>query len=538
MSASTSTSSHYPEIMQKLRDIFRLEAFRKNQLEAITAALEGKDVFILMPTGGGKSLCFQLPAVCEGGKTRGVTVVVSPLLALMKDQVDSLRRKKIDAHLSIQDTAAEDWPRLIQNSQKPRLWYLTPEKLRESNTVHSILGALKGSGHLARFVIDEAHCISTWGQEFREAYTTLGELRKRYPGIPIMALTATANQRTVADIVSQLHLSNDHVSLAQSFNRTNLKYVVRPKTKDLLGQICDFIQSYHRGQAGVIYCSTRATTEEVAKSLRSRGLQAAHFHAGVDTQLKEVTVNRWQSGTVPIIVATIAFGMGIDKPDVRFVVHYDMPKSISGYYQETGRAGRDGAPADCLLYYSFQDLKKAIRMINLNDEATKESKKKQEEAVREVYQYCQNDSECRRVQILHYFDEKFDKKDCKRGCDVCEADRETTSEDVTASAKATIQLVQLLVRERKERIPLGPLKAILRGSKSQEVRNKQHDQLPYHGVCAHMHVDLIDRMLEQLGLRNVIVNVRVKNGAGFHSDYLDVRGCVFFITKLMALRLI
>lgn len=326
-SKTPSTSSPYDrEIYQQLRSIFELSNFRPNQLGAITATLEGKDVFVLMPTGGGKSLCYQLPAVCTTGKTTGVTIVVSPLLALMKDQVTSLLKKNVNALLSNSETGGDDWSRLITCRSKPNLWYVTPEKLRDSGAVSKVLQRLYDDQSLARFVIDEAHCISTWGQDFRDAvslftvvsvcvccikpivqYTSLGSLRERYPNVPIMALTATANKKTVCDIISQLKLRKDHISFTQSFNRINLNYIVKTKRGSPLNEMTNFITSKHQGHAGIVYCQARQTCETVARNMRDRsGLSAAHFHAGMTTAEKDQVIDDWQVGKVCIIVATVS----------------------------------------------------------------------------------------------------------------------------------------------------------------------------------------------------------------------------------------
>ncbi|PPQ66885.1 hypothetical protein CVT26_009825 [Gymnopilus dilepis] len=518
---SLSLSPYYNEIMDKLRGVFKLSQFRTNQLEAITAALDGRDVFVLMPTGGGKSLCFQLPALCTSGKTKGVTVVVSPLLALMKDQVDNLHKKRINALLSNAETVGEDWQQLVKSENKPDLWYVTPEKLRDSPKVNEILSILYRNQKLARFVIDEAHCISTWGQDFRDAYTALGSLREKYPSVPIMALTATANRRTVADIVLQLRLK-DHASFTQSFNRPNLKYYVKNKKgESVIVDIAGFIQSKHNGEAGVIYCNTRAKCESVAASLRERGLSAAHFHAGMPTEEKEFTVHSWQKGTALVIVATIAFGMGIDKADVRFVIHHDMPKSMSGYYQETGRAGRDGKPADCVMYYSGGDASRLMSQIKKTEGVTQDSIERQVNAVLEVMQFAQNTSECRRVQILRHFDEDFSKADCARGCDTCEADRELISTNVTQHAQAALTVVHLL-QSRGDSITLPQLRAILRGSKNVETLSKQHDQLQQHGHCKELPKELLELMLSSLISYNMLTNTRRANRSGFHTDYLEL----------------
>lgn len=312
------------EIFGNLRKIFGLQAFRKNQLEAITATMAGKDVFVLMPTGGGKSLCYQLPAVCHSGKTRGVTVVISPLKALMHDQVNSLRRKGIEAVLLMSDTsqsnAAQARQRLTGND-KPAMLYITPERLQISDFLRNILQKLYTRGQLARFVIDEAHCISTWGQDFREAvslfsccfgalmkpvipqYQSLHLIRVEYPDVPIMALTATANSNTVDDILQRLKL-RDPAIFTQSFNRTNLNYEIVPKKG--VDEVARFIKSKHSNHSGVIYCLGRDKCEKVAKQLRDKGLSAKHYHALLEQEEKERTQGEWQSGDCRIIVATVS----------------------------------------------------------------------------------------------------------------------------------------------------------------------------------------------------------------------------------------
>ncbi|KAJ3573735.1 hypothetical protein NP233_g2250 [Leucocoprinus birnbaumii] len=361
------TGTYMEEVYHQLEFVFGLKEFRPNQLEAISATLEGKDVFVLMPTGGGKSLCYQLPAVCTSGKTCGVTIVVSPLTALMEDQVSALTAKGVDAFFWSADSLQHEVSaKLFSGDKKPSLLYVTPEKLRASSSCRNLLERLYRQQQLARFAIDEAHCISTWGQDFRSAYQGLGQLRQDYPNVPIIALTATANERTRDDIVDQLRLRNP-ASFNQSFNRPNLKYYIEKKTK-VLDSIVDFIQRKHPNSSGVIYCLSRRSCQNLTEQLQSKGLRAEYFHAGLDKDTKNRLLEEWKKDKFRIIVATIAFGMGIDKPDVRFVIHHDLPKSLSGYYQETGRAGRDGKPADCVLYYSYKDFLTICWMIeNDND---------------------------------------------------------------------------------------------------------------------------------------------------------------------------
>ncbi|TFK42827.1 P-loop containing nucleoside triphosphate hydrolase protein [Crucibulum laeve] len=530
---STSSTNHcnspyYSEVMQQLRSIFKLKSFRTNQLEAITATMDARDVFVLMPTGGGKSLCYQLPAICDSGKTKGVTVVVTPLIALMKDQVDSLLNKGIDAFLWNADTPHPTVSHRIYGSgPKPRLLYVTPEKLDGSSALKNVLKNWHRTNTLARFVIDEAHCISTWGQDFRDAYKNLGILRDEFPGVPIMALTATANQITIDDIVTQLKLNN-HAFYRQTFNRPNLRYFIKDKKK-VVPQIVDYIRAEHVGHAGVIYCTGRDRCEIVAEQLREEGLSAAHYHARMSNSEKDTTLADWQNGDVKIIVATIAFGMGIDKADVRFVIHHDLPRSLSGYYQETGRAGRDGKPADCVLYFHAKDFNIICKMIkNDRDREQKQDQaaiNRQIEAAREVVKYCKNISVCRRVQLLQFFGEKFSKNKCAGGCDNCIDHRPVVPEDVTAISRNAVQLLRDIER-MGDNITMARLQNILKGSNLAELRGKGYDKLPLFGSAQDQPKELLEQVVQHLQFIDVLAPVAVQNGAtSYHTEYIQVSQC-------------
>ncbi|TFK67699.1 ATP-dependent DNA helicase [Pluteus cervinus] len=518
-------SKYYKEVKLQLQHSFGLEDFRPNQLEAITAAMEGRDVFVLMPTGGGKSLCYQLPAVCQSGSTRGVTVVVSPLLALMKDQVESLRQKNIDTFLWNGDTLYEDAQNRMYNDPPPKLMYVTPEKLKESGVVNKYLSTLYNQKQLARFVIDEAHCISTWGQDFREAYQGLGSLRDSYPNTPMMALTATANQTTSDDIIHKLKMRNTAV-FQQSFNRLNLTYYIKEKKKNsVVSDIAAYIKAKHYGKTGVIYCLGRDKCEFVADKLRQEGLKATHFHAKMLSDEKDEAMAAWMAGTCHIVVATIAFGMGIDKADVRFVIHHDMPKSIDGYYQETGRAGRDGLPADCVLYYNFADFKSIQRMIEAVEPGKprplKDVTDRQIGAARKVVEYCSNTVTCRRVLLLHYFGEVFESKNCKRHCDNCMNDIECLSQNVTDEAKCAAELVKSF-RDADEMVTVAQSREILRGAKTQDIQRKKHDRFPMYGKAAGLPPELLEQMLMRLLFMEVLVEVSMPTSSGFHASYVAV----------------
>ncbi|KAJ7684805.1 DNA helicase [Mycena polygramma] len=517
------TGPYAAEIKSHLTRTFDLHEFRPNQFEAIDAAMTGRDVFVLMPTGGGKSLCYQLPAVCRGGKTKGVTVVVSPLLALMHDQVNGMKAKGIDAALVTSTTADEEArhirDRLFSNA-KPTLLYVTPERLQISASLKSTLSYLYRSKELARFVIDEAHCISTWGQDFRPSYQELHTLRDDYPDVPIMALTATADPKTVDDILARLQLQNPAV-FRQSFNRTNLYYAVLPKRS--LDDMVSFIKRDHPNKTGIIYRTGRDNCEKLANQLRAKGLEAQHYHAKMEPQDKERVQDEWQKGRCHIIVATIAFGMGIDKKDVRFVIHYDLPKNMDGYYQETGRAGRDGEPADCILYYAYRDLQPILKMIRDNKDptATPASKERQEQAVRNVVRYCENDSVCRRTQVLQHFGEKFDKKDCRGQCNNCASEGLLVTQDFTKEAQSVLTLVDSLERGQ-ENVTVDHCRNIFKGANVTAVRDKRHDQHPLFGAGKDMPKELVELLFNKLLYLDALMEKSTQTNSKWHQQYLKV----------------
>lgn len=526
--------SHYVQLQYKwssdvktaMRERFHLRGFRHNQLEAINATLSGKDVFVLMPTGGGKSLCYQLPSIITSGKTRGVTVVISPLLSLMQDQVEHLQRLKIQA-LLINGEVAADHRRLVLKAlsgpdpeEIVQLLYVTPEMINKSQALDKALRDLHSRRKLARIVIDEAHCVSQWGHDFRPDYKQLGETRQQFPGVPVMALTATATENVKVDVIHNLGITGCAV-FTQSFNRPNLAYEVRPKgvAKNNLESIATTINTFYKNQSGIVYCLSRKSCESIATSLaKDFNIKAHHYHAGMEPPDRAGVQKLWQAGRYHVIVATIAFGMGIDKPDVRFVIHHTIPKSLEGYYQETGRAGRDGKRSGCYLYYGYQDTKALKRMID-EGEGSWEQKERQRKMLRNVVQFCENKSDCRRVQVLNYFNESFKAEDCHRACDNCNSTSTFETQDFSEYASHAISLVGKI---QKENVTLLHCVDILRGSKNKKISDMEHHHLQEFGAGSHLDRGDVERLFHRLVSEDALAEHHVVNKAGFASEYVRV----------------
>ena len=520
----------WKDVKKALKERFKLTGFRHHQLDAINATLDGKDAFVLMPTGGGKSLCYQLPAIVQSGKTRGVTVVISPLLSLMHDQVDHLRKLNIQASCLNGETPDAD-KRSIMNYMREshpeqflELLYITPEMINQSHNIQNALSRLHENRKLARIVIDEAHCVSQWGHDFRPDYVALGNVRKLYPSVPLMALTATATANVKVDVMHSLGMENATV-YAQSFNRPNLHYEVRSKKgkskmKDFLADVAELIQKNYRNQTGIIYTLSRNNCEQLAEGLKTDyKLKAHHFHAKMTPDEKATIQRQWQSGIIKIVVATIAFGMGIDKPDVRFVIHHTIPKSLEGYYQETGRAGRDGKISGCYLYYGLQDTA-ALRKFISESEGSEQQKERQRVMLQRMTQYCDNRSDCRRVQVLDYFGETFSKEDCRDTCDNCKSDAVFETMDFTSLAQAALKIVKK-IQDRNVSMP--HCLDILRGAKTAKLKSMGHGEIEGFGAASNVSRNEVERLFSRLLMENALAEHNVINRSGFASTYINVR---------------
>jgi ATP-dependent DNA helicase RecQ len=485
--------------LETLKRVFGYTSFRGAQAEIVDTVVAGNDALVLMPTGGGKSLCYQLPALLRDG----VAIVVSPLIALMQDQVDALRELGVSASFlnsSLDSSQAQRVERDLQNG-KLKLLYVAPERLNTSRFL-ALLDELYERNAIALFAIDEAHCVSQWGHDFRSDYLELTILHVRYPRVPRIALTATADQATRTEIRGKLQLENA-AQFVSSFDRPNIHYSVSDRI-DEHEQLIEFLDR-HADEAGIIYCISRSKVEDTASTLRSKGYKALPYHAGLDAETRREHQARFLREDGLIMVATIAFGMGIDKPDVRFVVHLDLPKSIEGYYQETGRAGRDGEPAHAWMAYGLADVVKQIRFIEESD-AHDEFKRLQKSRLDRLLALAETTA-CRRAVLLDYFGETQPAGYRCMNCDNCNDPPETW--DATKPAQ---MLLSAAVRTGQY-FGGAHLIDVLRGSKNEKVVSRGHDALPVYGIGSAIEVDAWRAIIRQLIARGMLYSDAQAYGA-------------------------
>ena len=459
------------DINKAVKKYFGFEKFKGDQKEIVRSVLEGKNTFVIMPTGGGKSLCYQLPAMMM----EGTAIIISPLIALMKNQVDSIRAYSQEDNIAsfLNSSLNKTQMNEVKNeivSGKTKMLFIAPETLTKDENIEFFQ-----KSNISFVAVDEAHCISEWGHDFRPEYrriqSMISSIRK---DIPVIALTATATPKVQTDIVKSLDMENPQIFIS-SFNRDNLFYEIRQKTnKDkTLKSIIQFIKT-SKGKSGIIYVQSRKSTEEIAKVLNVNGIKAAAYHAGLDPKTRSNVQDAFLMEEVEVIVATIAFGMGIDKPDVRFVIHYDIPKSIENYYQETGRGGRDGLIGHCLSFYSYKDILKLEKFLRDKPVAERELSA---QLMDEVIAYAESNT-CRRKFLLHYFGEDFDVKDCNNKCDNCKHPKEKI--EVQNEMKLALQVVEQLNENYTTKI----LVEFIIGKASKEIKDFKFDKLPLFGAGA------------------------------------------------------
>lgn len=455
-------------------NVFGISSYRANQKEIINAIMSGRDVLVIMAAGGGKSLCYQLPAVLRDG----IALVVSPLLSLIQDQVMGLTALGIPAHMLTSTNKGDEkfiYKALEKGEGELKVLYVTPEKISKSKRFMSKLEKCHHAGRLSLISIDEAHCCSQWGHDFRPDYKSLGILKTQFPNVPMVALTATATQRVQNDLIEMLHIPRC-VKFVSTVNRPNLFYMVKEKStvgKVVIDEIAEFIQeSYPNNESGIVYCFSRKECEQVAKELRERGVSADYYHADMDVNSREKVHMRWSNNKLQVIVGTVAFGMGINKPDVRFVIHHSLSKSMETYYQESGRAGRDGLPSECLLYFRPGDVPRQSSMVFYENTGLQN--------LYDIVRYCQSKRQCRRSAFFRHFAEPL--QECNGMCDICAFSSEVKEVDVSGHAKLMVSLLQDMQAndQRSTMLQLVDKMKIKQKELGSELKREEIEQLILH----------------------------------------------------------